>query len=459
MRDFEMRGAARDLLAYRGTEALAAGPAGTGKSIAMLLKLHITLARVPNCKALLLRQTHASLTASTLVSFEQQIASEELATGKVKWFGGSGRQAPGYLYPNGSKLSVGGLDRPGKVLSTEYDRVAVDESNQISITAYETLLTRLRGHADTYKQIILACNPDHPDHWLKKRAETGVLAMFHSVHQDNPRLYDRHGQVTEGGREYIALLDALTGIRRARYRDGIWAAAEGLVFDEWRDGDNIIETLPDMTGWPLVLSVDWGFSNPLVVQWWRIDPDGRMWLTREIHQTRTLVEDVARQVRQIMNDHPEEPYPAAVVCDHDSEDRATFERHAQLATIPARKSVSRGVQLVQSRVRKAGDGRPRLLVWKHALQGRDDVAEREKRPRGFLGEVNGYVWMTERGTDGIPKEVPVKKHDHSMDAGRYAVAHLDWNEPVKVGNPAAQQAASTGQGGVAGGVFSRPVGR
>jgi phage terminase large subunit len=455
MRDFEMRGAARQLLTHRGAEALAAGPAGTGKSIAMLLKLHVTMAKVPNCKALLLRQTHASLTASTLVSFEQQIAVDELASGKVKWFGGSGRQAPGYLYPNGSKLSVGGLDRPGKVLSTEYDRIAVDEANQISVTAYETLLTRLRGHADTYKQIILACNPDHPDHWLKKRAETGVLSMFHSVHKDNPRLYTPDGLVTPGGREYIALLDNLTGIRRMRYRDGIWAAAEGLVFDDWRDADNVVDQLPDMDGWPLVIGIDWGYSNPMVVQFWRIDPDGRLWLVHEIHQTRTLVEDIARDVKALLKTRDDWPYPAAVVADHDAEDRKTFERHSGLTTLPARKAVSRGVQMVQARMRVAGDGMPRLLVYRHALIGRDDVAEAEKRPRGFLGEVNSYVWETVRGSDGIPKEQPLKLHDHAMDTARYVVAHLDWHEPSKAGNPAKAQAAAPRQGSA----WSRPVGR
>jgi phage terminase large subunit len=457
MLDFEMRGAARDLLTYRGTEALAAGPAGTGKSIAMLLKLHITLSLVPDCKALLLRQTHASLTASTLVSFEQQVAVQELASGKVKWFGGSGRQAPGYLYPNGSKLSVGGLDRPGKVLSTEYDRVAVDEANQISIAAYETLLTRLRGHAGTYKQLTLACNPDHPDHWLRKRYESGKLAMFHSVHEDNPRLFNRDGTITESGREYIALLDNLTGIRHDRFRKGLWVAAEGLVYDDWRDADNVVGVLPDMTGWPLLIGIDWGYSNPLAVQFWRVDPDGRLWLVHEIHQTRRLVEDVARDVKALLAERDDWPYPAAVIADHDAEDRKTFERHSGLVTLPARKAVSRGVQLMQARVRRAGDGKPRLLVFRHALTGRDDVADQEKRPRGLLGEVGAYVWETVRGSDGIPKEVPKKMHDHSMDTARYVVAHLDWYEDAKAGNPAAASASQPG--GVLGGVLSRPVGR
>ncbi|AMD42744.1 terminase [Streptomyces phage Xkcd426] len=455
MRTYEPRGAARDFLLAREGTVLISGPAGTGKSLAALYKMHMTAALVPNLRGLILRQTHTSLTSSTLVTFEQQVAVQELAEGKVKWFGGSGRKPPAYQYPNGSEVLVGGLDKPGKLLSTEYDRVFVDEANQVSITAVETLLTRLRGNAATYKQLSLACNPDHPQHHLKVAADEGKLRMLYSLHRDNPRFVNLDGTLTPDGVDYMAKLDALTGVRRLRYRDGIWAAAEGLVFDDWRDADNVVDQLPDMTGWPLLLTVDFGFSNPFVCQWWRIDPDGRMWLTREIHQTQVLVEDHARRIKSIMEANPDEPRPIAVVCDHDAEDRATLTRHLGLPTVAARKAVSRGVQLTQSRIRKAGDGRPRLYVYRHAVLGRDDIGEAQKRPRGFLGEVNGYVWQTERGADGIPKEVPVKLNDHSMDAGRYAVAHLDWHEAGKVGNPAAQREAAPASNSA----WSRPVGR
>lgn len=458
MRDVIVRGAAQDMFLDEGPEVAIVGSAGTGKTVAALLKLHADSSRFPGLQSLIVRQTHASLTASTLVAFEQFVLAEAIASGKVKWFGGSGSKPPGYRYGNGSMIMVGGMDNPGKVLSMSLDRILVDEANQISVTAYETLLTRLRGSAPTYKQIVTACNPDHPDHWLKQRADdaSNKMRMYTSVHQDNPYLFGSDGRWTDAGTDYLGFLDSLTGVRRARYRDGVWAAAEGLVFDDWRDDANRIDPFPVPAEWPLLLSVDFGYSNPFVCQWWRIDPDGRMYLTREIHQTQTLVEDHAKRIKALINQYAYvEGRPFAIVADHDAEDRATLTRHLGMSTVAARKAVSRGVQLMQARIRPAGDGKPRLLVFRDALMGRDIVAEGQKRPRGFLAEVNGYVWAMERGADGIPKEAPLKQHDHSMDAARYAVAHLDWADQPRTHNPAANRDRQPAPGGV----WGRPVGR
>lgn len=454
MRDFELRGAARDLMTCRDSSVCIVGAAGTGKSVGALLKLHVTSALVPNTTSLIVRQTHASLTASTLRTFEQNIIAEELASGKVKWFGGSGRKPPAYMYPNGSTIMVGGMDQPGKFLSMDLDRVLVDEANQVSITAFETLMTRMRGTAGTYKQIVMATNPDHPAHWLKERADSGLLPMMTSFHRDNPYLYGRDGQPTKAGADYLAVLNALTGVRRMRYLNGIWAAAEGQVYDDWNEQLNLVDPFPVPDDWRSVWTVDFGYSNSFVFQVWRIDGDGRAYLTHEIARRQRLVEDHARDILELMqaNDWKR---PEAIVCDHDSEDRATLERHLKMPTIPARKAVSRGVQLTQARVRPAGDGRPRLLVFRNAYLNTDPLAKTDKRPRGFAAEVGGYVWAMERGADGIPKEVPLKLNDHSMDAGRYLVAHLDWHEDSKVGNPAKQPQTQAAGGGR----WSTPVGR
>src|SRR5690606_12405980 len=129
-----------------------AGAAGTGKSQAGLLKIFARAVANPGSRQLLLRQTHASLTASTLVSWENQIAAAAMARGDVTWFGGSGRKPPGYSFSNGSFLAVGGLDQPGKLLSTEYMAITVDEADQVSAGAVDVLTTRLRQNVPGYKQ-------------------------------------------------------------------------------------------------------------------------------------------------------------------------------------------------------------------------------------------------------------------------------------------------------------------
>ncbi|MDN3244152.1 phage terminase large subunit [Streptomyces sp. ZSW22] len=420
---YEPRGGAKTLLTAKDQEICIAGPAGTGKSLAMLQKAFYTSLMVPNCRSLIVRQTHASLTGSTLVTFEQQVATAALAEGVVRWFGGSPRKPAAYQFANGSEILVGGLDRPEKFLSTEFSRIYIDEATQISLKALETLITRLRGNADTYRQIILACNPDHPKHWIKQRCDDGTMRMLNSLHRDNPLYVQADGTLTERGVDYMAKLDALTGVRRLRFRDGIWAAAEGLVYEGWQDAVHVIDPFDVPAEWTRWVTVDFGFTNPFVAQLWCEDPDGRLYLVREWVRTRMLVEDHAEVIRdRLLAGHPR---PRAIITDHDAEDRATLERKLGMGTQAAHKTVSDGIQAFGARLRPQGDGRARLYVFRDALLERDPSMDAAALPIGLAEEALGYVWAVKPGNQTGLKEEPVKENDHSMDAGRYMVAARD----------------------------------
>lgn len=427
---YEPRGGAKELLAAKDQEVCVAGPAGTGKSLAMLQKAFYTSLMVPGCRSLVVRQTHAALTGSTLVTFEQQVAQAALAEGVVRWFGGSPRKPPAYLFANGSEILVGGLDRPEKFLSTEFSRIYIDEATQISLTALETLITRLRGNSDTYRQVVLACNPDHPKHWIKQRCDEGAMRMIHSLHRDNPLYFNEDGTLTERGADYMAKLDALTGVRRLRYRDGIWAASEGLVYENWSESVHVIDPFdvpPLFTRW---ITIDFGYTAPFVAQLWAEDGDGRLYLMREWVRTRMLVEDHAVVIRDRLL--AGQPRPRAIITDHDAEDRATLERKLGMGTQAAKKTVSDGIQAMQSRLKVQPDGKARLFVFRDALLERDQEMDAMSRPIGFAEEATGYVWAVKPGNSGGLKEEPVKENDHSMDAGRYMCAARDLQGRTRV---------------------------
>lgn len=386
-------------------------------------KLHLTALQVPNLRGLMLRSTHTSLTSTTLITFQRQVASHALADGSVRWFGGSGKDPAAFRYPNGSTILVAGGDRPEKFLSAELDRIFVDEAVEISLDLYETLISRLRGSAPTYKQILLTTNPSHPSHWIKRRADEGALTMITSTHRDNPYYVARDGSYTDAGREYMTKLDALTGTRRLRLRDGKWVSAEGQVYDGWDDSVHVVDRRPLPAEYPLYLSIDFGFTNPFCAQFWREDPDGRLWLTREIYESGGLVEDHARRIRSILDQ--DGLRPRMVITDHDAEDRGTLERHLGLSTVPARKSVSDGIQAVQARLRPAGDGKPRLFMFRDALVRRDSKLADAGKPTCTREEMPGYIWAVRPGAVGGLKEEPLKQNDHGADALRYAVAERD----------------------------------
>lgn len=427
---YEPRGATLDLFRSRDNEILLSGAAGTGKSVGALMKLHLACLHTPRVRALIVRKTHASLAASTLVTYRQKVAAEAIAAGAVSFYGGSAQEPAAFRYSNGSVIVVGGLDRATRLLSTEYDLVFVDEAIEVTAEDLDTIVTRLRNGRLSYQQLIMATNPGPPSHHLKQRADAGRCRMLYSHHEDNPRLY-QNGEWTEYGLAYLARLDSLTGARYQRMRWGKWVAAEGLVYEAWDPAVHLIDpfTVPDE--WRLWISVDFGFTNPTVIQFWREDGDGRLYLTRELYRSQRLVEDHARDVLAILKDDRGQwrARPRAVICDHDAEDRATLERHLGIGTIAAHKGVSDGIQAVQSRLKVAGDGRPRLFVVRGALVERDPELDAAKKPCCTEEEITGYVW--DRGTalqqaaDKPPKEAPVKVNDHGMDALRYVVAERD----------------------------------
>lgn len=452
----ETRGAARQLLSDRSPEVLTVGAAGTGKSFGALWKIHLMCLLNGKCpegcerehehhdrgmKALIVRQTLKSLTSTGLVTFREQVAPDAIAQRIVWWYGGSGEKPAQYIYENGSSIVVGGLDNPDKVMSTEYDVIFVQEATDIALESWEKLNSRLRNGRVSFQQLLADCNPQQPSHWLKKRCDEGKTKMLISRHEDNPRLFrmldDGTFEVTPYGQAYIARLDNLTGVRYLRLRKGKWAAAEGLIYEDWSPDRNVIDRKVLPLDWPRYWSVDFGYTNPFVWQMWAIDPDGRAYLEKEIYRTKRLVEDHAKDILRVVvgeNGKWKYPRPQAVICDHDAEDRATLERHLGFGTVAANKTVSEGIQAVQARVRLAGDGLPRLFILRDALVERDDELKQAGLPTCTLEEIDGYVWKPKPGGT-LPKEVPdepLKKDDHGCDAMRYLVAHHDLRARVRV---------------------------
>jgi phage terminase large subunit len=415
----------------RDTELVAVGRAGSGKTLAAAWKMHLTAMQVPNMRGLMLRSTHTSLVATTLVTFQRQVAAAALADGSVRWYGGSGKDPAAFRYANGSQILVAGGDRPEKFLSAELDRVFVDEAVEVSLDLYETLISRLRGQAATYRQVVLATNPSHPQHWIKQRADAGLLRMITSTHRDNPAYVNRDGSFTQVGREYMEKLAALTGVRAQRLREGRWTNAEGVIYEEWDPAIHLVDPFVPPADWPRLWSVDFGFRNPFTCQWWAIDPDGRMWLYRELYMTGRTVDQHARDILKAVTDDEgnwTEPKPMTVVCDHDAEGRAVLERELGLTTTPAVKRVKDGIQAVQQRMRPAGDGKRRLYVMRGVLIERDEALAEAKKPMCLEDEIPTYVWAktppTSAATKAEPEE-PLKVDDHGSDAMRYAVAELD----------------------------------
>lgn len=413
---YEPLGACKQLFESRDAEVLLSGPAGTGKSRGCLEKLHGIALKYPGMRGIILRKTAVSLGTTALVTWREQVAAEALATGLIREFGGSSAKSAGYQYRNGSIIAYGGMDKATRIMSSEYDVAYVQEAIELAENDWEAITTRLRNGRVPYQQIIADTNPDMPTHWLKQRGNAGRTTFLESRHEDNPMIYKADGMLTDRGMAYMAKLDALTGPRLQRLRYGAWVAAEGVIYESYDAAVHLVDRFDIPAEWPRWWVIDFGYTNPFVCQRWAEDPDGRLILYAEIYKTKTLVEDHAKLLKDVLK---REPRPRAVICDHDAEDRATLERHLGLSTKGARKTVSDGIQAVQSRLKSQAELKPRILIMRDAVHRRDPALVEAKRPACTAEEIPGYVW-----SDGA-KEAPVKQDDHGCDAMRYLVAERD----------------------------------
>ena len=431
---YQPYGAARDMWKSRRREVLMAGAANTGKSRGCLEKLHFCADKYPNSRMLIVRRTRHSLTQTAMVTYERRVLphgwliTKQNTGGRIRWNVGDQQ----YEYPNGSIIAVGGMDDAQKIMSSEWDMVYCQEAIELTENNWEAVTTRLRNHVMPYQQLLADCNPSFPTHWLKQRCDRGATLLLESRHEDNPACTP----------EDIAVLDALTGVRYLRLRKGIWAAAEGMVYEEWDTSCHVLshaqlvslgifkssesrELDRSAAVKHVYGSADWGWTNPGCLHVWAVDGDGRVYLVHEIYQTQRDIDWWIEQAKQLKQQYAVEQW----ICDPAEPSYIEQFQKNRLSAVKGLNSIAAGISQVQARLKQAEDGRPRFCVYAHALASRDELRAAAYQPTSFLGEILEYVWP--KSHDGSPvKEVPVKINDHALDSARYLCAWLAEGHPT-----------------------------
>lgn len=416
---FQPYGAALSAWKSRRREVVLAGPAGTGKSRLCLQKLHYCAKKYTGMRALIVRKTRESITQTAMVTYQEKVLPTGYLGNVIKWR----TQEQEYRYSNGSIIAVGGLDKASKVMSSEWDMIYPQEATELSEEDWGALTTRLRNGVMPYQQIIGDCNPGPPTHWLKQKADRGELLMLESRHEDNPTVTP----------EYLASLDALPGVLRDRLRYGRWAAAEGMVYDEWDTAvhvaskkklvewgilaDDGIHTGPAVKR--VLAAVDWGWTNPGCIQVYALDSDDRAYMVREVYRTQRDIDWWIATGKDLQQTYHIEQF----ICDPaEPAFIEQFNKH-RLNAIAAINDIAPGISAMHSRLKIAGDGKPRFYVYEFALAERDESRAAAHRPFCFTMEIDAYAWP--KSKDGAPvKEVPVKVDDHAMDPARYLCMFL-----------------------------------
>lgn len=384
-------GGNREFFYAHDPEVIVEGPAETGKTLAACWRVHLSCLKYPGSQWAIVRKVQSSLYGSVLQTYERVIKGAP-----VDPYGGNKPEA--YIYTNGSKVWVGGMDNPDKVLSSERDGIYVNQAEGLTLNDWETLGTRATGRGAVMPYTILMgdCNPGGSRHWIRERARAGSLRLIRTTHKDNPTLYDpKTGEITPQGKRTMDTLSNLSGVRRKRLFEGVWATAEGAVYDMFDPAVHVkVRDRDEFQRW--YLAMDEGYTNPAVILLVGEDGDGRLHIAREFYRRGVLQKDVVGFASEWAREYS--AYLIAV-------DQAAAGLIADLRDVglPAQGFKGRvldGITAVQGYLQIAGDNRPRLTVDPACVE--------------TINEFESYVWKPE-------KDEPIKDNDHAMDALRYGI--------------------------------------
>ena len=244
------------------------------------------------------------------------------------------------------------------------------------------------------------CNPDGPYHWFKqnwidKRKEKHLLYL-HFTMDDNLSLSEKVKA------RYRSMY---TGVFYRRYILGLWAMAEGIIYDMFSEERHVAdpETFSDLLlDGNRYVSCDYGTQNATVFLLWNQGTDGIWYCTREYYYSGR---EEGQQKTDAEYADDLESWLSGTDINAVIVDPAAASFIAELTkrgyrVIKAKNDVADGIRLVATKLNLL------KIVFSNICQD-------------TIKEFASYIWDAKAAEHGEDK--PVKQFDHAMDAVRYFV--------------------------------------
>ena len=255
------------------------------------------------------------------------------------------------------------------------------------------------------------CNPDGPYHWFKvnwidKCKEKNILYL-HFTMDDNLSLAE------DIKKRYRSMY---TGVFFKRYILGLWAVAEGIIYDMFakeKHTKDIKEFFRILINGNRYVSCDYGTQNATVFLLWNKGRDGKWYCIREYYYSGR---DKAKQKTDSeyaddLKEWLEGIQIKAIIVDPSAASFIAELRKRGYKVLKAKNDVLDGIRLVGTLLNLE------QLVFASSC-------------KETIKEFASYVWdekALERGEDK-----PTKQHDHCLDACRYFVSTILGNSLAKI---------------------------
>lgn len=262
------------------------------------------------------------------------------------------------------------------------------------------------------------CNPDGPYHWFKTgwidkatgylgKKKTQEIREKAAAENRDPGLkeilylhftMDDNLSLSEKIKERYRSM--YTGVFYRRYIRGLWAMAEGIIYDMFDTAKHVISNLSGLVNTNYYVSCDYGTQNATVFLLWCKERSGRWVCCREYYYSgrdeerqktdSEYADDLERWLGGIK--------PVKIIIDPSAASFIAELKKRGYAIKKAKNDVLDGIRFVAS------------------LLNQGKIAISDQCPN-TIKEFGSYIWdqkASERGEDK-----PVKQHDHAMDALRY----------------------------------------
>ena len=273
-------------------------------------------------------------------------------------------------------------------------------------------------------------NPDSPYHWLRQ----DYLLKSHGSGDGSIDMRDFHFELADNLTLPEAYVEALAkeyiGLWHKRFILGLWVVAEGAIYDMFDDKAHVIQTWESVPGWgrperppfeKIVAGIDHGASNPTAMILVGLYQGKWYAFAEHRHEgqsnggiSRTNNEHYAHQKAFLENGgylpgrNPGAVNPITprwtVLDPSAAAYRAELKRHGWPGTKEienADNDVLQGIQVVSTAL-----GSGQLIVHASCKQ--------------LIQEFMTYIWDPE-AIEKEGRDKPIKLHDHSLDALRYAL--------------------------------------
>jgi phage terminase large subunit len=381
---------------------LLTGSAGGGKSTLAAEKMHALMMKYPGAVGVALRKTKENARKSCVFALLKASRDDP----GVRWL----KQDGIFEYQNGSRIFIAGMkdEQQREAIRSingdgSLDFIWIEEATALQENDYQELLYRLRGDAAGWRQVILTTNPGPPLHWIKIRLMDGGEAGLHYSHAaNNPHNPD----------DYLHTLESTTGVQRLRMVEGVWAQAEGLVFDNWSDELNVTAEAEYREGSQVWWAVDDGHVrgngpghqnyHPRVVLLMQDNHMGGVDVFYEYVATEEIFAVSLEKLKSLSY-----PHPMIAWVDSSASNIRLELAKAGISNNPASHRVADGIKFLRGLI---CDGHDMRLLRVHP------------RCTNLIFEMASYTYDPNFRPDGTSGEVkPLKINDHSIDALRYGV--------------------------------------